>query len=134
MPTGRHLAIAIATTALLVGCDKFRGPAGPTGPQGPQGVAGTVITKTGTIYNSNYTTANPYWASIPLAESGSEPIVLFFGVENANGVFDNYGFESVIWGGTNSSYTVPGTTGWYALVYDRYKTLATKRYQVKFMR
>lgn len=83
--------------------------------------------------NWNYTDANSHAASIPLANSGIEPTVLFLGIENENGVYNRINFAAVIWGGDNDRFTVPGTSGWYVLVSDRDKDLVGSNYQVKFV-
>ena len=93
----------------------------------------SVQVKTGTILNRNYTDANPDFASIPLGDSPSEPTVLFLGIENKNGVYTKIDFSSVIRGGDNSKFTVPGTRGWYILVPDRDKDRVNSNYQVKFI-
>jgi hypothetical protein len=92
-----------------------------------------VQVETGTILNRNYTDGNPRHASVPLGDSFSEPTVLFLGIENENGVYTAIDFSSVIWGGRNSDYSVPGTSGYYVLVYDRSKNLVGSNYQVKFL-
>ena len=92
-----------------------------------------VIDVRGTILNQNYTNANPDFASIPLASHGKEPVVVSFGIENENGAFEIRDFDTVIWGGTTSDYTVPGTSGWYLLSRDAFKGLVNYNYQVKFL-
>lgn len=88
---------------------------------------------TGTILNKHYTPANPSFASIPLTESGPEPTVLFFGIENPNGVYARADWSGVIWGGDDEEYTVPGTRGWYLMVLDTRKELVQSNYQVKLV-
>ena len=87
----------------------------------------------GTILNRNYTDANPLCASIPLLSGGDQPIVVFFGIENANGFYAAEGFSSVIWGGPDPDFTVEGTSGWYLLVPDFSKRLVSTNYRVKFL-
>ena len=122
----------------LAGCDALKGPPGPAGPQGPRGLPGQCIaieTLTGTVYNKNYTKKNPRFASIPLwGNHDQEPVVLFFGIENNNGIFIKTEFGAVIWSGYNEDHTVPGTRGWHMLVHDRSKRLRGSNYQVKFIR
>ncbi|MXW77807.1 MAG: hypothetical protein F4Z57_02235 [Gemmatimonadetes bacterium] len=121
---------------ILAACEGPVGPEGPQGPRGRQGEDGSTLwvkVDTGTILNRNYTDGNPYWVSIPLANSGTEPTVLFLGIENENGIYNRIDFSSVIWGGSGSDYSVPGTSGWYILVYDRSKDLVGSNYQVKFV-
>lgn len=110
-----------------------QGPVGPTGRQGPAGVDLSVQVETGTILNRNYTDGNPSFASIPLGDDFGEPTVLFLGIENVNGVYNRIDFSSIIRGGRNSDYSVPGTSGYYVLVYDRSKDLVGSNYQVKFV-
>ena len=121
---------------ILAACEGPVGPEGPQGPRGRQGEEGSTLwvqVETGTILNRNYTAGNSRFASIPLANSGIEPPVLFLGIENENGVYNRIDFSSVIWGGSGSDYSVPGTSGWYILVYDRSKDLVGSNYQVKFV-
>ena len=127
---------------ILVACEGPVGPEGPQGPHGRQGEDGSTLwvqVDTGTILNRNYTDGNPDFASIPvgelpgLFERSIEPTVLFLGIENDNGVYNRIDFSSVIWGGSGSDYSVPGTSGWYVLVYDRSKDLVGSNYQVKFV-
>ena len=121
---------------ILAACEGPVGPEGPQGPRGRQGEDGSTLwvqIETGTILNRNYTDGNPRFASIPLANSGIEPTVLFLGIENENGVYIRIDFSSVIWGGSGSDYSVPGTSGWYILVSDRSKDLVSSNYQVKFV-
>ncbi len=87
----------------------------------------------GTILNRNYTAASPLFASIPLLSGGDQPIVVFFGIENANGFYAAEGFSSVIWGGSDPDFTVEGTSGWYLLVPDFSKQLVSSNYRVKFL-
>ena len=87
----------------------------------------------GTILNRNYTDANPQFASIPLLSGGDQPIVVFFGIENANGFYTAEGFSSVIWGGSDPDFTVEGTSGWYLLAPDFSKRLVSSNYRVKFL-
>ena len=110
-----------------------QGPMGPTGRQGPAGVDLSVQVETGTILNRNYTDGNPRHASIPLGDDFGEPTVLFLGIENENGVYTRIDFSSIIWGGRGGEYSVPGTSGYYVLVYDRSKDLVGSNYQVKFV-
>ena len=110
-----------------------RGPQGPTGSQGPSGVDLSVQVETATILNRNYTEGNSNFASIPLGDSFGEPTVLFLGIENENGVYSRIEFSGIIWGGSDSDYSVPGTSGWYVLVFDRDKDLVGSNYQVKFV-
>ena len=117
-------------------CGNLEGPIGPQGPAGPAGRDGRdlhIEIREGTIISYNFTEANPAFASIPLGEHAFEPIVLFFGVENENGVFTRIDYSGVIYGGDDSEYTVRGTTGYYLLVYDSNKTLLQSNYQVKFI-
>ena len=133
---GLLMTLAACESRVVVGPEGPRGPEGPQGPQGPQGPASPALevqVATGTILNRNYTEMNPHHASIPLSPFGNEPTVLFLGIENENGVYYQIDFSSVIWGGSNSDYSVPGTSGWYALVYDRYKERVSSNYQVKFV-
>ncbi len=153
----------ISMVLILSACEGPMGPQGPVGPQGPagpqgergvqgprgpqgergsrgpaglQGQAGAdlyVQVATGTILNRNYTDGNPRHAAIPLGDAFSEPTVLFLGIENENGVYNTIPFNAIIWGGSNSDYSVPGTSGWYILVYDRSKDLVGSNYQVKFL-
>lgn len=132
----------ISMVLIFSACEGPMGPQGPVGPQGPRGPQGergpqgptlSVQVETGTILNRNYTDGNPHWASIPLGNAFGEPTILFLGIENENGVYNAIDFESVIWGGSNSDYSVPGTSGWYVLVYDRYKNRVGSNYQVKFL-
>jgi len=128
----KYLFAILIVPVMLAGCE---GPTGPRGLQGLQGPTLDIQVKTGTILNSNYTVANPSFASIPLASSGTEPTILFFGIENPNGVYAPSHEEhvGVIWGGTDSDYTVPGTKGWYAITPDQSKNLLNANYQVKFV-
>lgn len=119
--------------SLLVSLAACEGPEGPIGPQGPQGTALEVQVIEGTILNRNYTEGNPSHASIPLSSSWSEPTVLFFGIENNNGVYYWVDFSSVIWGGANEEFTVPSTSGYYLLIYDPSKNWVGENYQVKFI-
>lgn len=127
--------LALIFLGLLVSLVACEGPEGPEGPQGPQGPALQVQAIEGTILNRNYTEGNPSHASIPLSPSGDEPTVLFFGTENDNGVYNSHSLVSsaVIWGGQNSKWAVPSTSGWYLLVYNRNKDLVGENYQVKFI-
>ncbi len=129
-----YLSILSLSLWWVVSCEGPEGPVGPVGPQGFSGLDIRVETLTGTVRNGNYTEANIRYASIPLGGFSNEPAVLFFGVENANGVFVNTGFSSVIWGGSDTDYTVPGTRGWYMLILDSQKLLIEKKYQVKLIR
>ena len=135
MRTIRSVVVLLAAALVESACEGPVGPRGPEGPQGPPGPQGQIAlySREGTIYNHHYTTGNPYWASIPLASSGPEPTVLFIGIEKANGVFNTEEKSSVIYGGTNSEFTVPGTRGWYALVRDSDKSLVTRKYLVEFV-
>ena len=130
MQQRRYLLLG-ATLALVavLACE------GPAGPEGLPGSALQVQVATGTILNQNYTERNPSSASIPLAAGGPEPTVLFFGLENANGVYERYidpFGDAVIWG-ESEGFTVPGTSGWYTLVSDADKNLVNSNYQVKFI-
>ena len=123
----------------LIACEGSEGPVGPQGPpgaQGPEGPAWSVETVTGTILNQNYTEANPDFASIHIASTGSEPTVLSFGIENENGVYLNTNppYYAVVWGGENTNLAVSGTSGWYFLVEDQRKELVGENYQLKFVR
>ena len=109
------------------------GPPGERGLQGEPGPALEVQEIKETVLNRNYTEGNPRIASIPLGVHSSEPTVLFFGIENQNGVFSRFEFSSVIWGRRDSEYSVPGTSGYYLLVYDPDKELVGSNYQVKFV-
>lgn len=115
-----------------------QGEKGEQGERGRQGEPGQsfVQIETGTILNRNYTEGNPEHATIPLGGGflDGEPTVLFWGIENENGVYVLKTFESVIWGGSDSDYSVLGTSGWYLLVYDRRRNLIGSNYQVKFVR
>ena len=132
----------------LAACSNLEGPTGPEGPQGEQGEQGEagergpvgatgqtlqIDVVSGTVLNQNYTDANPNSASIPLVSRGEEPTILFFGIENANGVYVKTEWNAVIWGGTNADFTVPGTSGYYLLVSDRNNALVNANYQVKFV-
>jgi hypothetical protein len=122
------LGAVLALTAMLA-CE------GSTGPEGAPGSALQVQVTTGTILNPNFTERNPSSASIPLAAGGPEPTVLFFGIENPNGVYERYidpFGDSIIWG-ESEGFTVPGTSGWYMLVSDENKDLVNSNYQVKFI-
>lgn len=133
----KYLPHALACLVVLA-CSQLEGPTGPQGPAGPKGDTGPTLevqVKTGTILSGNYTEANSSFVSIPLASSGTEPTVLFLGIQNENGVYDAHPMEDmgVIWGGTEARFTVPGTRGWYALFPDRLKSLTNANYQVKFV-
>ena len=132
----RQVLILLGLLMSLAACEGLVGPEGPQGPREPAGPSLDVQVETGTILNRNYTDGNPRHASIPLSPFilfGNEPTVLFLGIKNDNGVYTKIDFASVIWGGSNSDFTVPGTSGWYALVYDRSKDLVGENYQVKFV-
>jgi hypothetical protein len=107
--------------AMLVGCEN------------PIGPSLEIQIVTGTILNKNYTESNSKFASIPLVRSGEEPTILFFGIENSNGIYVRTEIYSVIWGGDNAKFTVPGTSGYYLLVSDRNKSYVNTNYQVKFL-
>ena len=117
----------------LVLCISCEGLRGPMGPQGPAGVDLWVEVKEGTILSYNYTEGNPHAASIPLGDHSFEPIVLFLGIENENGVYRRIDFSAVIYGGSDSNYAVRGTSGYYVLVYDPNQDLVQSNYQVKFI-
>ncbi len=132
---------SIILAILLLSCDELRGPPGMQGPPGEQGLPGLdldVESLEETVLNQNYTKRNPHHISVPLGDSlGIEPVVLFFGIENENGVFvaplqSSYGV-SVIWGGDDADTVVPGTRGWYYLVPDKTKRLLKSNYQIKFV-
>ena len=129
----------ISMVLIFSACEALRGPTGPQGPQGERGFQGppgddlSVQIVTGTILNRNYTDGNPNHASLPLGDAFGEPTVLFLGIENVNGVYNKIDFSAVIWGGRNSDYAVPGTGGWYVLVYDPNKGRVGSNYQVKFV-
>ena len=129
----------ISMVLIFSACEGPMGPQGPAGPRGERGFQGppgadlSVQVETGTILNRNYRDGNPRHASIPLGDAFSEPTVLFLGIENENGVYTRIDFSSIIWGGSNRDYSVPGTSGWYILVYDRSKDLVGSNYQVKFV-
>ena len=55
-------------------------------------------------------------------------------VQNENGVYDNFLYSAVIFGGEDSDFSVPGTSGWYLLVSDPRKRLVGENYQLKFVR
>jgi len=141
------LLTAAAIALVLVSCNMFRGPMGPEGPQGEQGLQGekgdqgeqgppgVIVHKvTGTILTSNYTEGNPSFAAIHLTSYYTpKPVVLFVGIENVNGVYAFHDYVSVIYGFT-SDFTVNGVYGWYVLIYDNYKSLRTKNYEVVFIK
>ena len=101
--------------------------------QGERGQTLSVQVETGTILNRNYTKAEPRYAFLPLVDDGNEPAVLFLGIENENGFYERIDFTGVAWGRSGSDSAVPGTSGWYVVVYDRRKKLVGSNYQVKFL-
>lgn len=119
---------------ILAGC--IEGPEGPRGSTGPAGKDGedlAIREVKGTILSKNWTAGNPSHAAIYLCNCLSEPTVLFVGVENSNGVFDNTAWAAVIYGTASSDYSYDGKTGYYALVYDNLKTNLQKNYKVRFV-
>lgn len=124
---GPLLTFAIASLAAVSGCSL-----------GPVDVRVTM----GTIHNENYTAGNPTYAAVHLASSAQdlngrivEPIVLDYGVENANGVYSRYGvtYSSVIWGGADSDYTYGGLEGYFVLFHDPNKTLLGSNFRVEYL-
>ena len=107
------------------------------GQKGLQGLVGcstrSIQVKTGTILNQNYRAGNPNHAAIPLGDSRSEPTVIFWGIENENGIYITNDFEAVIPDKYNNKYAVPGTSSWYLMVRDSSKKLVNSNYQVKFV-
>ena len=138
-----RIVVVLLTGACFVACEGPVGPMGPIGEKGERGTAGEdgrdgidlwIQVVEGTILNRNYRSANSRFASIPVGSSlREEPTILFLGIENDNGVYSKIDFSSVIWGGSDEDYAVPGTEGWYILVYDRWKDLVGSNYQVKFV-
>jgi len=129
-----HL-IGLLILLFVVGCE---GPMGPQGPQGPKGLQGTdgleVSVTTGTIYNVNYTKGNPSYVSINLSSATNNHTVLFFGIENLNKVYVKNDWSSTIYSSGSDDYSVNGVSGYYLLCYDQYKSLATKKYQIKYIK
>ena len=128
--------ICFMMVAVLTACENLEGPVGPAGPKGEKGEPGETLAVqvvTGTILNRNYTDGNPDFASIPVANAGEEPTILFLGIENANGVFNRTDYSGVIWGGTGGEFAVPGSSGYYVLVHDPDKDFVSANYQVKFV-
>ena len=116
------------------GADGKDGEDGADGKDGNDGLDLWIQVVEGTVLNRNYRSGNPRYASIPVGSSlRGEPTILFLGIENENGVYTKIDFSSVIWGGDSESHAVPGTEGWYILVYDRWKDLVGSNYQVKFV-
>ena len=116
------------------GKDGEDGADGKDGEDGRDGIDLWIQVVEGTILNQNYRSANSRFASIPVGSSlREEPTILFLGIENDNGIYSKIDFSSVIWGGSDEDYAVPGTEGWYILVYDRWKDLVGSNYQVKFV-
>lgn len=116
------------------GIDGRDGIDGEDGEDGRDGIDLWIQVIEGTILNRNYRSGNPDFASIPVGSSlKGEPTILFFGIENENGVYGKTDFSAIIWGGDSESHAVPGTEGWYVLVYDWRKNLVGSNYQVKFV-
>lgn len=93
----RQALIFLSLLVSLAACEGPEGPEGPIGPQGPQGPQGTALEVQvieGTILNRNYTEGNPHGPAIPLSSSWGQPTVLFFGIENDNGVYDSHSLVS----------------------------------------
>lgn len=131
----RSLFVVMLISFYLINCE------GPVGPQGPQGYRGTdgidgseVSVITGTIYNVNYTEGNPSFVSINLPSASNNHAIIFFGIENLNQVYVMHDWSSTIYGGGDSDYSVKGVSGYYLLCYDEYKSLATKKYQIKYIK
>lgn len=122
----------------VAGC--FEGPTGPQGPAGPQGEDGqdgtdlAISSTTGTIYNKHYETNNSSWAALRLPNATSNHVVLFVGLENANGVFNNTVWASTIYSNGSDGYDVDGYAGYYVLIYDPSKTNLNKNYQIKYLK
>lgn len=137
------LILSLSACEGPVGPQGERGERGEQGIQGPRGERGSpgrdgtsiqIEERTGTILNHNYTENNPNAVSIPLGRLRSEPVVIFLGIENPNGVFiQTDSFVGIIWGGDDPDFTVPGTEGYYGLVTDPFKSLLQSNYQVKFL-
>lgn len=141
-----RIAVVLLMGVCFVACEGPVGPMGERGERGPAGEDGRngrdgkdgadlwIQVVEGTILNRNYRPRNEDFAAIPVGSQWrGEPTILFFGIENDNGVYTKIDFSSIIWGGSNEDYAVPGTEGWYILVYDRWKEIVGSNYQVKFV-
>ncbi|MFC1478879.1 hypothetical protein ACFL57_05425 [Candidatus Margulisiibacteriota bacterium] len=123
------LFLALLLLLFMTGC----GLTGSAGTDGRDGEDAELSVTTGTIYNSNYTSANPSYVSIRLPGANSNHAVLFVGIENSNGVYEYQDWSSTIYG-FGAEYTVGGQSGYYVLIYDSWKSLLTKNYQVKYIK
>ncbi len=138
----KYIFTTLVVLVMLSGC--FEGPTGPQGeqgqqgeqgPQGEQGIGGSEVSViTGTIYNVNYTEGNPTFVSINLPSATYEHVVLSFGIENLNQIYNNYDWQSTIYSAGSDDYSVNGVAGYYLICYDPLKSLATKKYQIKYIK
>ena len=133
----RHTKIAVHLFILLsfISCGLFEGPTGPKGPVGPQGESLPIQVKVGIISEENYTPQNPLWASIPLAESGKAPTVLWFAIRNSNDLFVSRTslVAAVGWTKRGSDFAVPGHRGWHVSITDPTRSLIGELYEIKFV-
>ena len=133
--------LPVLLLVFATGC--FEGPTGPQGPEGPRGPAGqdgqdgddiTISSTTGTIYNKHYETNNSNWAAIRLPGATYSHVVLFVGIENSNGVYNNTDWSSTIYSDGSDGYDVDGYSGYYVLIYDTGKSNLNKNYKIKYIK
>lgn len=122
---------------VLAGCE---GPVGPEGPQGPAGPAGEVSEVIVTIFDKNYTTINPNFATIVLDDNAVDydTVVLSVMVENANGVWQtlevvgpNVIYSGILFVSGENSYD--GLTGYAVMIFDAGGQLLNRMVRIQYI-